>query len=104
MRNEVRNRYDRRERKLYTSMGPDHIYLRLALLTFYTPYWRKICRMLSQMRRMDHVDFKGDCHVRMTKYARAAYRDTRLPPFVKWVLRNCILTEFKIEVDPSYGK
>lgn len=99
MNNTVKNHYDRYNRKLYTSMGSYDIYRNLSLLTFYTPYWRKICRMLSNMRSMDHVDFKGDCRARMMKYARAAYRDTKLPEFVKWLLRDCIRVEFGFEVD-----
>ena len=94
----MKNKYDRNDRKLLTSMGPWNIYMKLSLLTFYTPYWRKICRMLCRMRRMNHVDFKGDCHQRMERYARAAYKDTKLPLLVKWTLAGCIEEEFKIKM------
>ena len=86
------------DRKLFTSMGPWHIYMKLSLLTFYTPYWRKICRMLSNLRSMNHMDFKGDCHRRMEKYARQAYKDTKLPDLVKWTLAGCIEEEFNIKM------
>jgi len=81
-------------------MGPWHIYRNLSLLTFYTPYWRKVCRMLCQMRRMNRWDFHGEGLQRCIKYARQSFKDTRLPFMVKWILRDCIRNEFKFEVDP----
>ena len=97
----MKNYYDRRERKLFESMGPWNIYMKLALLTFYTPYWRKVCRMLCKMRTWDRVDFRGECHNRMIKYALAAYKDTKLPDLVKYTLRGCVQEEFKFEIDPK---
>ena len=92
---------DRNERKLFTSMGPWHIYMKLSLLTFYTPYWRKICRMLCQMRRMNRIDFKGECRRRTFKYAQAAMRDTKLPDMLKFALSQAIIDEFNF--DPRKG-
>jgi hypothetical protein len=101
MKNFTHNNYDRRDRKLYISMGPFKIYRNLALLTFYTPYWRKICRMLSTMRRMRRFNFKDDPDRYLIEYAVRSYWDTKLPPFVKILLRDCIWLEFKIDVDPK---
>lgn len=79
-------------------MGPRHIYMKLALLTFYTPYWRKCCRMLCKMRSMNHVDFSGRSRDRLMAYAKRAYKDTKMPEQLKWVLAGCIQTEFKFDV------
>jgi hypothetical protein len=90
---------DRYERKLFTSIGPWEIYHKLALLTFYTPYWRKVARMLGNIRRMNHIDFKGTAYQNMTKYARRAYRDTKLPLLVKDTLRICIMNELMFDIE-----
>jgi len=49
---------------------------------------------------MNHLDFKGASHLRMERYAKQAYRDTKLPGLVRAFLRDCIENEFKIDVDP----
>jgi len=88
------------DKKLFTSIGPWEIYYKLAMLTFYTPYWRKVARMLNTMRRMNHCDFSGDSYNRMVRYARSSYKDTQLPDLVKEALRSCIDVEFKFDIDP----
>ena len=94
---------DPTDRKLFSSMGPWHIYMKLSLLCFYRPtYWRKVCRMLNNLRRMNHNDFKDVSRGRMIKYGRAAYRDTKLPRLIKWTLADCIRAEFELDVtDPG---
>ena len=89
------------DKKLLVSIGPWETYHKLALLTYYTPYWRKISRMLNRLRRMNHMDFTGVCYTRMTRYAQQSYKDTKLPNFVKETLRQCILTELKFDIDPQ---
>ena len=88
------------DKKRPSSIGPCAMYHDLAMLTFYTPYWRKISRMLNQMRRINHPDFSGSCYNRMVRYARQAYKDTKLPRLVKVYLREGIRCEFKFNVDP----
>jgi len=87
------------DNKLLSSIGPWEIYHKLALLTFYTPYWRKVARLLGNIRRRNHIDFKGSAYQNMTRYARRAYKDTKLPLLVKDTLRNCITIEFKFDVE-----
>jgi len=95
----MKDRNDRYERKLFTSIGPWEIYYKLALLTFYTPYWRKVARLLGNIRRMNHLDFTGVCYNRMISYARRSYKDTKLPRLVKVYLREGIRCEFKFDVE-----
>lgn len=86
------------DKKRPSSLGPHEMYGDLALLTFYTPYWRKVARLLGNIRRRNHVDFKGTAYQNMTNYARRAYKDTKLPRLVKVYLRAGIKCEFKFDV------
>ncbi len=99
MKNVIKDRYDRKDRKLFVSMGPMETYETLATLTYYTPYWRKICRMLCNLRCMDHSTFDNNCHERMAKYAQQSFDNMKLPEQVKNILWGCLTWEFKIYLD-----
>jgi len=96
------------DKKRTSSLGPCGMYYDLALLTFYTPYWRKVARLLGNIRRMNHIDFNGTSYQRMTTYARRAFKDTKLPRLVKFYLREGIKCEFKFDIawkdNPVYAK
>jgi len=90
------------DRKTFDSIGPWERYHKIALLCFYRPdLWRKVARFLSKLRRMNRIDFKGECRHRAFKYAQEAMRDTKLPEMLKFALIQAIIDEFNF--DPRDG-
>lgn len=87
------------DKKRPSSIGPCGMYHELAMLTFYTSYWRKVARMLGNIRQRNHIDFKGSAYQNMVRYARKAYKDTKLPHLVKVYLREGIRCEFKFDIE-----
>lgn len=89
------------DNKSFNAIGPVHLYYKVALLTYYRPdLWRKVAKLLCNLRRMNRLDFTGDCFNRMTKYAHRAWKDTKLPSMVRIALRDCIMEEFKFDINP----
>ena len=77
------------------SIGPLHIYRELAMLTYYTPYWRKVARMLSTVRRL-HRPLSKPGEDRWFDYIQSAFKDTRLPDRIRIELASCLSKEFEI--------
>lgn len=91
-----------RDRRAFDSIGPWEQYRNIALMCYYRPdLWRKVARFLSKLRRMNRVDFKGDCRKRAFEYAQNAMRDTKLPDLLKFSLSQAIIEEFNF--DPRDG-
>ena len=87
--------------KTFESIGPWPLYYKVSLMIYYRPdLHRKVANLLCQMRRMNHCDFKGDSFDRMTRYAHQAWKDTKFPSLLRIALRDCIMAEFKFDINP----
>jgi hypothetical protein len=87
------------DRKLFNSIGPHERYREVALLCFYHPvYWRKVSRMLNNLRRKNHP-FDASNHLRLTQYANSAFKDTKLPDVLRFALRHAIEEEFNLLIN-----
>ena len=82
----------------FKSIGPWPTYEKIEVALCHSPnLWRKVARMMSKLRRIDRVDFKGESRRRARVYAHSAFRDTRLPLYVKEMLQTAIIEEFNFD-------